>query len=76
MRAENARETALVAELKGKIETLEKKAVPPGAQVMGVQDAGRLMNCRVNIRGEVKDLGPEVTICNFIFPGPQRIAPV
>jgi mono/diheme cytochrome c family protein len=60
VRAENARETALVAELKGKIETLEKKVVPPGAQVMGVQDAGRLMNCKVNIRGEVKDLGPEV----------------
>src|SRR5258707_12769662 len=61
IRAENARETALVAELKGKIETLEKKVIPQGAQVMAVKDASRLMNCKVNIRGEVKDLGPEVT---------------
>ncbi len=61
VRAANARETALVAELKGKIEALEKKVIPQGAQVMGVKDASRLMNCKVNIRGEVKDLGPEVT---------------
>ncbi len=61
VRAANARETALVAELKQKIEALEKKVVPQGASVMGVKDADRLMNCRVNIRGEVKDLGPEVT---------------
>ena len=61
VRAANARETALVAELKGKIEALEKKVIPQGAQVMGVKDADRLMNCKVNIRGEVKDLGPEVT---------------
>ena len=27
---------------------------------MAVKDASRLMNCKVNIRGEVKDLGPEV----------------
>ena len=61
IRAANAKEQALVAELKGKIETLEKKVAPPGDQVMGVKDSSRLMNCRVNIRGEVKDLGPEVT---------------
>ncbi len=60
IRAANAREEALVADLKGKIEALEKKVIPQGASVMGVKDADRLMNCRVNIRGEVKDLGPEV----------------
>ena len=61
VRAANARETTLVAELKQKVDDLEKKVVPQGPPVMGVQDASRLMNCRVNIRGEVKDLGPEVT---------------
>src|SRR6185436_6803966 len=61
VRAANARETELVADLKAKIEAVEKKVIPQGAPVMGVKDADRLMNCKVNIRGEVKDLGPEVT---------------
>ena len=39
---------------------LEKKAAPPGESAMAVREAAKLMDCKINIRGEVKDLGDEV----------------
>jgi mono/diheme cytochrome c family protein len=55
-----ARFERAVANLKQQIRDLEAKISPPGEPVMAVRESDRLANCRVNIRGEVNDLGPEV----------------
>ena len=39
---------------------VEKKMIPPGESAMGVRESARLMDCKINIRGEVNDLGDEV----------------
>jgi hypothetical protein len=49
-----------VTQLAKQIRALEEKISPPGEPAMGVREADRVENCRVNIRGEVADLGPEV----------------
>ena len=55
-----ARQERAVADLKQQIRDLEAKISPPGEPVMAVRESDRIANCRVNIRGEVNDLGPEV----------------
>ena len=55
-----ARFERAVANLKQQIRDLEAKISPPGEPVMAVRESDRVANCRVNIRGEVNDLGPEV----------------
>ncbi|HZL88522.1 MAG TPA: PSD1 and planctomycete cytochrome C domain-containing protein [Pirellulaceae bacterium] len=55
-----ARQERAVADLKQQIRDLEAKISPPGEPVMAARESDRIANCRVNIRGEVNDLGPEV----------------
>jgi cytochrome c553 len=55
-----ARFERAVANLKQQIRDLEVKISPAGEPVMAVRESDRITNCRVNIRGEVNDLGPEV----------------
>jgi hypothetical protein len=51
---------AQINDLKKEIADLEASADPQGAAVMGVRDERKPANVRINIRGEVTDLGPEV----------------
>jgi mono/diheme cytochrome c family protein/cytochrome c553 len=55
-----ARQERAVAELKDQIRQVEARISPPGDPVMAVREGDSISNCRVNIRGEVNDLGPEV----------------
>ena len=49
-----------VADVKDQIRQVEERINPPGEPIMAVRESDRIVNCRVNIRGEVNDLGPEV----------------
>jgi cytochrome c553 len=49
-----------LAQLMDEREALEKKMAPPGESAMGVRESAKLMDCKINIRGEVNDLGDEV----------------
>ncbi len=49
-----------LAQLMDERDALEKKMSPPGELAMGVREAAKLMDCKINIRGEVNDLGDEV----------------
>ena len=55
-----ARFERAVADVKDQIRQVEARINPPGEPVMAVRESDRIQNCRVNIRGEVNDLGPEV----------------
>ncbi len=55
-----ARQERAVADLKGQIRQVEARINPPGEPVMAVRESDRVVNSRINIRGEVNDLGPEV----------------
>jgi mono/diheme cytochrome c family protein len=55
-----ARQERAIIELKEQIRQIEARIAPPGEPVMAVRDGDRVANCRVNVRGEVNDLGPEV----------------
>ena len=46
-----------VEELTAEIQQLENKSGSAGEQVMGVRDSSLAEDCRINIRGEVNDLG-------------------
>jgi hypothetical protein len=48
-----------IKKLQDQIDELEATPTPPGNLAMGVQE-GNLTNCKVLIRGELKDEGPEV----------------
>ncbi|ADB14929.1 protein of unknown function DUF1549 [Pirellula staleyi DSM 6068] len=52
--------TKELAEIRGQIAALEAKLAPPGEPVMAVRDASDIHDVRVNIRGEVSDLGDVV----------------
>jgi mono/diheme cytochrome c family protein len=54
------KEERRLAELEKERDALDKKISPPGESAMGVRDAAKLVDCKINIRGEVKDLGDEV----------------
>ncbi len=49
-----------IAKLEGQIKQLKNQAPTGGDPVMAVRDAASPANSRINIRGEVKDLGAEV----------------
>ena len=49
-----------IAKLEGQIKQLKNQPPTGGDPVMAVRDAANPANSRVNIRGEVKDLGAEV----------------
>jgi cytochrome c553 len=49
-----------LAQLMDERDALEKKMAPPGESAMGVRESAKLMDCKINIRGEVNDLGDEV----------------
>ena len=55
-----ARHERHIADLKQQIRDMEAKIAPPGDPVMGVREGDRIADCRINIRGEVNDLGEEV----------------
>ena len=54
------KEERRLAELEKDRDAVEKKIAPPGESAMGVRDAAKLTDCKINIRGEVSDLGDEV----------------
>lgn len=49
-----------IATLEGQIKQLHEQGPTGGEPVMAVRDASKPSNCRINIRGEVKELGDEV----------------
>ncbi|WP_425616909.1 PSD1 and planctomycete cytochrome C domain-containing protein [Anatilimnocola sp. NA78] len=70
------KEERRLKELVATRDDLEKKVSPPGESAMGVREASKLMDCRINIRGEVNDLGDEVNrglVRVLMFPGAPQI---
>jgi hypothetical protein len=49
-----------ISQLESQLEQAKETPAGGGIPVMAVQDSKNPANCKVNIRGEVKDLGPEV----------------
>ncbi len=65
-----------LAQLMTKRDELETKLTPPGESAMGVRDSAKLMDCKINIRGEVNDLGDEVNrglVRVLLYPGAPEI---
>ncbi|WP_254507172.1 DUF1553 domain-containing protein [Anatilimnocola floriformis] len=79
-KAENAnpfrQEERRLAQLMDERDALEKKMAPPGESAMGVRESAKLMDCKINIRGEVNDLGDEVDrgfVRVLQFPGSPQV---
>ncbi|QDU31273.1 Planctomycete cytochrome C [Anatilimnocola aggregata] len=70
------KEERRLSELSNARTELEKKLTPPGENAMGVRESAKLMDCHINIRGEVNDLGDEVDrglVRVLMYPGAPQI---
>ena len=73
-----AQALARINDLKKEILDLESSASPKGDAVMGVRDAATPEDCRINIRGEVADLGDSVPrgyVRVLTFPNSPDVVP-
>jgi hypothetical protein len=73
-----AQALARINDLKKDILDLESSAGPKGDAVMGVRDGNRPEDCRINIRGEVNDLGDSVPrgyVRVLTFPNSPDVVP-
>jgi cytochrome c553/mono/diheme cytochrome c family protein len=70
------KEERRLAQLVEDRDALQKKLQPSGEPAMGVRESSKLMDCNINIRGEVNDLGDQVDrgfVRVLLYPGAPTI---